>query len=123
VTFLPIPGIYLSLLKIFKQSGINETTKEYYHLKNNYSGQYDFGEIQLNLLGYHLLRENNIEDAIRIFKLNVEAFPDIANTYDSLGEAYMINGDKESAINNYKKALELQPGSANALKMLKKLHD
>jgi cytochrome c-type biogenesis protein CcmH/NrfG len=43
--------------------------------------------------------------------------------YDSLGEAYMTNGDKERAIKNYQKAVELNPQNTNAIEMLKKLRE
>ncbi len=78
-------------------------------------------ESMLNNLGYQLMGQRKLEDAIAIFKLNVEAFPESANTYDSLGEAYMNHGDRELAIWNYKKSLELNPGNDNAKVMLKKL--
>jgi tetratricopeptide (TPR) repeat protein len=60
-------------------------------------------------------------DAIRIFELNVELYPASSNTYDSLGEAYMANGEKELAIKNYEKSLELNARNNNAVEMLKKL--
>jgi cytochrome c-type biogenesis protein CcmH/NrfG len=53
--------------------------------------------------------------------LNVEAFPQSSNVYDSLGEAYMANGDKELAIRNYEKSIELNPQNTNGVGMLKKL--
>ena len=62
-----------------------------------------------------------MKEAIEIFKLNVEAYPKASNTYDSLAEAYMANGDKELAIQNYKKSLELNPKNENAIEALKKL--
>ena len=49
--------------------------------------------------------------------------PKSANTYDSLGEAYMKSGDKEMAIASYKKSLKLNPGNNNAVDMLKKLNN
>ena len=61
------------------------------------------------------------KQAIKIFVLNVEAYPEAYNTYDSLAEAYMKNGDKQAAIKNYKKSLELNPKNTNAEKMLEKL--
>jgi len=48
-------------------------------------------------------------------------YPQSANAFDSMGEAYMINDDKELAIQNYKKSLELNPNNTNAVEMLKKL--
>jgi cytochrome c-type biogenesis protein CcmH/NrfG len=53
--------------------------------------------------------------------LNVEAYPQSGNVYDSLGEAYMVNGEKELAIENYEKSLKLDPDNANAVEMLNKL--
>jgi tetratricopeptide (TPR) repeat protein len=62
-----------------------------------------------------------VKDAIEILKLNVEMFPGGFNAYDSLGEAYMENGDKQLAIQNYKKSLELNPKNTGAVEKLKKL--
>jgi hypothetical protein len=78
-------------------------------------------EERMNNLGYGLLQDKKIAAAIAVFKANVEMYPQSANTYDSLAEAYMTNGDKELAIANYKKSLELNPQNANAAAMLKKL--
>jgi len=94
---------------------------QYRDLKKNHPEDYGFGENELNLLGYELMGRNRLTDAIEILKLNVEAFPDSANPYDSLGEAYMTHGDKELAITNYKKSLELNPQNTNAEQMLQKL--
>jgi tetratricopeptide (TPR) repeat protein len=90
-------------------------------LKNTQFDNYDFRESELNTLGYQLLRMNKIIEAIEIFKLNVEAYPQSSNVYDSLGEAYMIQGNKEQAIMNYEKSLEINPENTNAVEMLKKL--
>jgi tetratricopeptide (TPR) repeat protein len=62
-----------------------------------------------------------VNKAIEGFKLNVEAYPQSANVYDSLGEAYLLRGDKEKAIENYQKSLNLDPKSENAKEVLKKL--
>jgi cytochrome c-type biogenesis protein CcmH/NrfG len=78
-------------------------------------------EARLNDVGYSLLREKRTADAIAVFKVNVELYPQSANAYDSLGEAYMANGEKELAVASYKKSLELDPKNQNAANMLKKL--
>ena len=75
----------------------------------------------LNLFGYSLLREKQFADAITVFKLNVAEYPQDANTYDSLAEAYMDAGERDLAIQNYEKSLELNPKNQNAVSQLKKL--
>lgn len=61
---------------------------------------------------------NDINKAINIFKLNTKLFPNSANVYDSLGEAYLENGNKEQAIFHYKKSLALNPNNENAKEIL-----
>jgi tetratricopeptide (TPR) repeat protein len=78
-------------------------------------------EREFNNKGYRLMGAEKIKKAIKVFKKNVEIFPRSANVYDSLGEAYMKNNEKELAIKNFKKSLELDPKNKNAVKMLKKL--
>jgi len=73
-------------------------------------------------LGYVWMNKGYITEAIEIFKLWTEAYPESFNAYDSLGEAYMKNGDKKKAIQNYKKSLELNPNNNNAKEMLEKLN-
>jgi cytochrome c-type biogenesis protein CcmH/NrfG len=62
-----------------------------------------------------------MDDAILMFRKNVELHPGSSNAYDSLGEAYMKNGDKELAVKNYQKSVELDPGNDNGVAALKKL--
>ncbi|HEY7911454.1 MAG TPA: tetratricopeptide repeat protein, partial [Blastocatellia bacterium] len=95
---------------------------QYRDLKTNQSNAYDFSEPELNGLGYRLLAMKKVKEAIEVFKLNVEAYPQSSNVYDSLAEAYMTNGDKELAIKNYKRSLELNPQNTNAAETLKKLN-
>jgi cytochrome c-type biogenesis protein CcmH/NrfG len=61
------------------------------------------------------------QDAVTVFKRNVQEFPASSNVYDSLGEAYMKVGEKDLAIANYEKSLQLDPKNQNAVEQLKKL--
>jgi len=80
-------------------------------------------EYDLNSGGYRLLNQNKTDEAIEVFKLNVKLYPKSSNVYDSLGESYMKNGDKELAIQNYQRSLELDPKNENAKNMLNKLEE
>ena len=103
-------------------NGVDEAARQYHDLKVAALGTYSFDEDELNALGYELIRANKFKEAIRIFQLNVEAYPQSSNVYDSLGEAYMNDGDKPRAIANYQKSLELNPKNRNAVLMLQKLN-
>jgi predicted Zn-dependent protease len=93
----------------------------YHELKAKSPDKYDFGEQEVNRLGYVLLQRGRVADAIDVFLLNVEENPKSWNVYDSLAEAYAAHGDRDLAVANYKKSLELNPKNANAVEALKKL--
>ena len=69
-------------------------------------------EAELNNYGYQLLGEHKVDEAIAIFDRNVKAHPQSWNTYDSLGEAYGIKGDKKKAIELYTRAQTLTADDA-----------
>ncbi len=117
----PMRDIADTLFNTVIEKDVQTAIKQYRELKATQQDAYDFSEPQLNRLGYQLLQMKRAKDAIEIFKLNVEMFPEGFNTYDSLGEAYMVNGDKQLAIQNYKRSLELNPKNTGAVEKLKKL--
>ncbi len=66
-----------------------------------------FPEGEMNQLGYQLMRDGNLPDAVTAFQMNVDAYPGSANTYDSLSDAYLALGNKEEALKNAQKALDM----------------
>jgi uncharacterized membrane protein len=102
--------------------GIDAAAQQYHQLRVAGTSTYNLDEDELNILGYQLVKANKLEQAIRIFQLNVEAYPGSDNTYDSLAEAYMDDGNKPQALANYKRSLQLNPANNNAIKMLQKLN-
>ena len=110
-----------ALYRAIATEGLDAAVRQYYELKKNQPQAYDFQERLLNILGYNFINQGKYKEAIRVLQLNVEAYPESSNVYDSLGEAYMKNGDKVQAIENYEKSLKLDPGNTGAVEMLKKL--
>ncbi len=105
--------------KAFRASGFETAIRKFNEIREDKRTTFYFEEREFNELGYRLVNTGRFGEAIEIFKLNVEMFPNSANVYDSLGEAYMKNGDNDLAIKNYEKVLEMNPESENAREMLK----
>jgi tetratricopeptide (TPR) repeat protein len=80
-----------------------------------------FSESQFNRLGYWLLGRKKTQEAIEVFKINVSNHPESWNAHDSLGEAYLLDGNRQLSIQSYRKSLELNPDNSNASEVLKKL--
>jgi imidazolonepropionase-like amidohydrolase len=116
-----LPSISATLMPIVQKDGVDAAIAKYRDLKAHQAGAYDFSESELNALGYALLRMKNVDEAVKIFELNVEMYPASADAYDSLGEAFIAQGNREKAITNYRKSLELNPNNLNAVEQLKKL--
>jgi len=115
-------SIAQTLSATIASGGIEVAAKQYQDLKAAAPATYNFDEDELNNLGYQLIRHNKFKEAIRIFQINVEAYPKSGNAYDSLAEGYMDDGDKALAIANYQKSLQLNPKNRNAVVMLQKLN-
>jgi len=117
----PRKSVAETLSATLASTGIDPAVQQYHQLKATAPSTYNFDEGELNALGYQLIRTNKFKEAIRILQLNVEAYPRSGNVYDSLGEAYMNDGNKSQAIANYRKSLQLNPKNGGAVKMLQKL--
>ena len=109
------------LAKTLSEKGIEAMIAEFHRLKDAADPDLFVGESDINGFGYSLLRKRQVNEAIAVLKLNVEMYPQSANVYDSLGEAYALAGDKENAIENYRKALAIDPTMESAKQALKKL--
>lgn len=118
---LPKINIAKVISEVLLKKDIETAIKKYNKLKSEDSDLYDFTEKQLNRLGYDLLEVKKVENAIAIFKLNAINYPESSNVYDSLGEAYLLDNQREEALRNYEKAFSLNPKNENAAKIVEKL--
>jgi len=85
--------------------------------------QFELSEINLNAKGYEMIKRGFYKKAIDLFTLEILSFPKSYDAYDSLGEAYMMDGQINKAIENYKKSLELNLQNTNAEEKLKELQE
>ena len=115
---MPEKPLLLSFSEILKEKGIDEAAN--FYNKKIEEGE-KIPEMQMNLLGYNYLNKKQYREAIDVFKLNIKAYPESFNVYDSYGEALMNAGDKDEAIKNYKKSIELNPQNVNGIEKLKEL--
>lgn len=116
---LPKTPLASKLLEVIETKGIDAGVA--YFEKNKDNKDFDVNENEMNQTGYQLLGSDKTKEAIQVFKLNVDAYPKSANVYDSYAEALMKSGDNKGAIENYTKAVEMNPGNENAIDMLTKL--
>ena len=111
------PSVSVDVLA--KLNGLDRAIAWYRAARDN--GGARFGPADLNSVGYRFLREGNVANAVKVFEANVQIYPEDANAFDSLGEGHMAAGNTKAAIENYRKALEMDPKNDNAKKMLEKL--
>lgn len=117
----PVVSVAMAIKKAVDKEGPSAAMPAYKEVIAGDPAAYNLEEQTINSLGYAYLQENNLEAARSVFAVNVYAFPSSSNVYDSYAEALMKIGNKEEAIANYQKALELNPGNSNAVEMLKQL--
>lgn len=112
-----------TLLKSILAKGATPALTEYRQTRKGRPESDLVNEDQMNRLGYDLMGVQRVKDAIEVFKQNVEDYPQSSNVYDSLAEAYARDGQKELAVKNYQRSLELDPKNDNAVEALKKLQE
>ena len=101
-----------------------ESIVTYY--KNRFGGKFSPPETTINSLGHRFLRSEDAQEklkALKLFQLNSVNFPNSSDAYDSLGEAYLKNGDKIKALENYRISLKLNPNSKSAKQAVKEFEE
>jgi len=109
-------AVYDGLNKIFSGwtlpneiavQGLKSVLEHYEKLSDKFGYDVIPQEFALNNLGYFFLQRKNYDEAIEFFKKNVEMYPESANVYDSLGEAFETSSNNEMALKNYEKAFAI----------------
>jgi uncharacterized membrane protein len=103
------------------KGGAGAGIAKYIALRNTQPDKFDFGEDQVNGLGYQMIHSRRVSDAAAVFTFGTQVFPHSANLFDSLGEAYADLGDTARAVLSYRKSLALNPANENAADALREL--
>ena len=115
----PKKSVANSLYSSITEKGLEKALVHYSEIKA--SEEYELDEGEMNNIGYRLMGSGKMQEAEAVFKLNMEAFPESFNVYDSYAEALMNQDKNDLAIQYYKKSLEINPANQNGVNMLEKL--
>jgi hypothetical protein len=112
-----------TLLTVARARGADSAVAAYGRLRTQYYGRftYDFGERSLTTLATRLAAEGRQAEARRILELNAEQFPNSAGVAFELGRVHEALGDRERAIQQYRRALSIQPNNRQAQERLRAL--
>lgn len=109
-----------AVYQAYTRHGADYVKNNWEELTTNFHPQ-DPKDLILNMIGYTLLHSGEVQEAVEIFRLNTEMFPDVANCWDSYGEALLETGNREEALSAYKKALEIRPDMQSAIDAVQRL--
>jgi tetratricopeptide (TPR) repeat protein len=115
------PSVSDRMAAALDSGNLSEALRRYQSYRADPKRRYVDTEEELNSLGYRLLHDKRMDQAIAIFELNASEHPTSSNAWDSLGEACLLAGRREAAIQHYRKSLELDPNNENARSVLTQL--
>ena len=93
------------MTRVLRTKGINPALAEYWRWRDRDSASTP--ESLLNDLGYDLLKQSRVDDAIRAFRANIAAYPESPHVYEAIGDAYLAGGHRTAARDGYRRAAEL----------------
>lgn len=115
------PALQRALREAIAADGTAAAQRAYGRWKRKGLGEYEIDEVRINTQGYEYLENGKTAEALLLFRVNAEQFPNSWNVYDSLGEAHEKNGQRELAVANYRKSLALEPRNKHAAGRLAEL--
>lgn len=118
---MDLPPTNSQFMAIIRERGAAEAEAIYSRFQKSDPGSITFPEATFNAIGYRFLQTNRIDDAIIIFRMNAETYPNSANCWDSFADAYNAMGDRENALKCYRKVLEVIPNDPSNNENLKQI--
>jgi hypothetical protein len=119
----PATAALASIQSAIENGDIDRAERILEAARNDVANHFQSFEADLNSLGYRLLGEHRAEVAIAVFELNTRAYPESANTFDSLGEALATVGLRDEAVAAYRRALEIDPNYPPSVAGLRRLEE
>lgn len=110
-----------TISELLQEKDFENLLIKYQEIKKRNPKDYNIKSRTINKLGYSFLKKQDYENAIHMFKINTILYPKMSNSFDSLGDGYLANHDTINAIENYKKALAINPENRSSKRNLKKL--
>jgi TolA-binding protein len=107
--------------QVIKDSGVDAALQKYDEIKHSGNSEYLFSEHMLHQLGHSLLKENRIDDAIKVFQKNVQEYPESFMVNDALAETYLKKGESKQALKYFKISVKLNPDYEYGRKMIDEL--
>jgi tetratricopeptide (TPR) repeat protein len=107
----------------FKTATLEEIQSYYQHLSDKYGFEVTIPMFVYLETGNSLRSRGRILEALEVFMLNLKEYPADPNAHFYLGEAYWDNGQKNLAIQQYKKAMEFDPNYSLAIQKLKAIEE
>lgn len=108
-------------MELFQANDLKSFKAKALEFKNDPVNMYQSIEAEINSFGYRLVAMQKMEDAIEMFRVNTELYPNSANAFDSLGETLANAGKRDEAIKAYEKALSIDPNFATSVVALRTL--
>ena len=108
------------IARILRSSSVNAALTQYQHQAEADSTATP--ESLLNDLGYLLLDQSRVDDAIRVFRANIAAHPESPRVYEAIGDAYLAGGHRTAARDGYRRAFELDSTMARARRLADSLN-
>jgi hypothetical protein len=109
-----------------REGGAEAAVARYRELRKTYYGRaaYDFGEGSLVAAANELVRrDRNVEAGLRLLQLNLEFFPQSAQTHAAMGDALLAKGDRAAALASYERVLAIQPDNRRLREAVDKLRN
>jgi polyisoprenoid-binding protein YceI len=115
------PGVVDAVTQTLEAHGVAAAVEQYRALRATQSKAFDFGPEQLNVLGHVLEAHGRIGDALKLLALNAEVNPTSSRAIRFLAEAQALSGDGAQALATYRRAAAINPISATAREMIRRL--